>query len=72
MVRVNPKWLETVITGYRETDMIDVTETYLPAVKELVRWLSNRGIDFRVYNVGAGVRRVTTETDICPCCKRKL
>ena len=72
MKTVNPKWLKAIKEKYAETRSVDVTEVYLPAVQELIKWLSEKNIDYRVYNVGAGVRRVTTQTTICPCCMRKL
>jgi hypothetical protein len=42
MVKVNPKWLKTIQEKYAEDRSIDVTETYLPAVKELIKWLSKK------------------------------
>ena len=36
--------------------------------KWLVTQLAARNISFKVINLGAGVRRVTTETSTCPKC----
>ena len=34
----------------------------------LVMELSNRGLDYRIMNIGAGVKLITRKTDICPKC----
>lgn len=38
----------------------------------LITKLSRSGTNFKIYNLGAGVKRITTETENCPCCKKKL
>ena len=52
-------------------DIDEVTQlTY--AAAWLIKELAKRNIVFRVIPLGAGVRRITTITDICPCCKRQI
>lgn len=51
---------------------IDRTTRQSFAAAWLIKKLSDAGRFFKVYNLGAGVRRITTETDICPCCKKKI
>lgn len=59
-------------TGIMHEVSIDETITFLPAAKWLVSELTKRGIGFKVHNLPCGVKRITTETDRCPCCNRKF
>ena len=36
--------------------------------KWMVCWLSNNGKAFKVIDLGAGVKRITTDVDVCPKC----
>lgn len=38
----------------------------------LVTKLARLNKPFKIFNLGAGVKRITTDTDTCPCCKRKI
>lgn len=58
------------LTG--EVAGIDVTVSHNVNAKWLITKLSNEGIMFKVYNLGAGVKRITTETDKCPCCGKRV
>lgn len=72
MARVlNPKWKDQMLEKIASGQVDEILAQSLPA-QWLIMRLTERGIQFRVYNVGAGVRRITTDTDTCPCCKRKL
>jgi len=70
--RVNPAWIQEQLKNLRETGDLDATSSYNPAIQSLIVHLTNIGKPFKIYNLGAGVKRITTKTDICPCCKRKL
>ena len=76
--RVHPEWIEKIRDEYNKSVEqerkvnIDRTTSFLPAAQWLITFLSGLGIPFKVTNLGAGVKRITTETDICPCCKKKL
>ena len=70
--RLNPKWLDNMLALLNATGKLDVTESYLPAIQALVMELSKRGTAYRIHNLGASVKRITTNTEICPCCKKKL
>ena len=72
MIRVNPNWIKNQITVYKETGKIDATTNFNKAMQELVMILESRHIGFKIYNVGAGVKRLVTDTNICPTCKRKF
>lgn len=70
--RVNPKWQVEIDSKLLQDQSLDVTLSYLPAVQWLITKLSRFGKPYKLYNLGAGVRRITTETDICPCCKQRI
>ena len=70
--RVNPNWLDEKQRAYAETGIIDTTVSFNKAAQSLVEWLSRQNIKFKVYNLGAGVKRITTDTEVCPCCKKKI
>ena len=76
MTRLNPRWkAEQVekIGAAREAHSTYEITTGIPVVKKwVILELDRRGMPFKVYNLGAGVARVTTDTDTCPCCKKKL
>ena len=72
MRTVNPNWANDIKTKLDAGEAIDVTTSFNKAVAWLIEVLSRRDIPFKLYNLGAGVKRVTTDTDCCPMCKRKL
>lgn len=41
------------------------------AAQFFIMLLADKGIPYQIKNMGAGVTLITTETDKCPCCKRK-
>ena len=69
---LNPKWTDGMQVKINAREKIDVTDAYIPAVQFLVSRLASAGIPYKIFQLGAGVKRITTETDTCPCCKRKL
>ena len=80
-MRVNPDWIKDrqrqLCTldphSLEQADHIDEHISYNAAAQWLITALSKRGIIFKVYNLGAGVKRITTqEPDKCPCCKRRF
>ena len=38
----------------------------------LITKLARLDKPFKIYNLGAGVKRITTDTNVCPCCKGKI
>lgn len=68
---LNPKWKDR-ISELINIGHIDETNSYNIAIQWIITELTTRGIPFKLFNLGAGVKRITTETDICPCCKRRL
>jgi hypothetical protein len=72
MVRINPKWMAEMESQILQEKVIDQTLTFAAAAKWLVATLSRYGKPFKVYNLGCGVKRITTNTDTCPLCKKPL
>ena len=58
--------IEEVKTGTRKH--IEMTLSYAPAKKFLICRFVEAGLPFRVHNLGCGVCKITTQTDICPKC----
>lgn len=75
-MRVNPKWQDEIMAKIEALKdgggPIDETTSFNKAVNWLVLVLLNNKIPYKIYNCGGGVKRITTETDKCPCCKRKF
>ena len=75
---INSTWLKALDTDIRNYDRlvsrvpIVRTLSWNLAAQAMIVKLSDADIPFRIYNLGAGVKKITTETDICPCCKRRL
>lgn len=69
---VSPRWRENICSTLNVAGQIDEVISYNPASQWLIEELTRRQKLFKVYSLGAGVKRITTETDTCPCCKRKL
>jgi len=69
---VRPDWIEKMRVKIANNELIDVTVSFPKAATWLVETLAKAGIPFKLYNIGAGVKRITTDTDVCPCCKKRL
>ena len=74
MRKVNPEWKEKILESIdqdrkkdRDARLNRIT-TYNPAAQWLIATLARMEIPFRVINLGAGVKKITTDTDICPKC----
>ena len=71
--RINPNWIKRMSEKIKTNSPIDCTTSYNPAAQWLVAHLSKNGVPYRLYNLGTGVKRITTsEIEKCPCCKRKF
>lgn len=82
-MRLNPEWVRKTrdmideVAESREENSsavieFDETYTFNAAAKFVISQLARYGIPFKVYHLGAGVKRITTKTDTCPCCKRRI
>jgi len=70
--RINPAWQEDIRKKLAAQQGIDVIQSFTPCIQWLIGELTRRDLPYKLYNLGAGVKRLTTDTDICPCCKQKL
>lgn len=71
-IRLNPEWCQKMTADAHSSLPVDYTSNLNLAIQYTIFQLSNAGRPFKLYNLGAGVKRITTDTDTCPCCKRKL
>jgi len=69
---ISPRWAKEMEEKLDNGQPIDVTTAFSKAVAWLVLRLVNLDRPFKIHNLGGGVKRITTDTDICPCCKKKL
>lgn len=51
---------------------VDITTKYNNWAQFVILELSDANLPFKVINLGAGVKRITTETEVCPMCKQKF
>ena len=67
--RINPAWqrkqLERLDVDHSN---FEVTLNMNAATQWLIMELDRRNISYRVVQLGAGVKKITTQTDICPKC----
>jgi hypothetical protein len=50
---------------------IDAQSTHQHVIQWVILQLSAANLSFRVVNLGAGVRRIVSPADVCPCCGKK-
>jgi hypothetical protein len=73
MKRVNVRWMaeqrEKIKQKKDEGFDFEANLAFRPAAQWLVLALTEAGVAYRIYQLGLGVVRITTVTDVCPCCK---
>jgi hypothetical protein len=69
---LNTKWIARLEPMIYSSTPVDETLSFTKGKQWLVMQLTKANRPFKIYSLGAGVSRITTETDTCPCCKRKL
>ena len=69
---LNPDWVKEMRRKRKMGELIDQTITSNLPAKWLIAYLSKNNTPFKIHNLGAGVKRITTDTDTCPICKKKL
>lgn len=71
-VRLNPNWVAEQCArmqdSVRDHEVYEVTVTFTLAAQQIIFDFNKRKIPFKVINLGAGVRKITTDVDICPKC----
>ena len=70
--RVNPKWAEETRKKMAKAEVFTHTSTHKIIIQECILIAQSLGCAYKLVNLGAGVTTFTTDTDTCPCCKRKL
>jgi hypothetical protein len=70
---INPAWQKQCLLDiqrfkYGELTVFERTISHNIASQWLIIALSERNIPFKIFNLGAGVKKITTQTDICPKC----
>lgn len=63
------EWRETMTAKILSPDPFDEILTHFQSIQWVVKTLALRERPFKVINLGAGVRRITTNVDICQKCK---
>lgn len=70
---LSPAWKEAQETAFSDqTKPYELTTSIATAKKWTILRLAALGKPFKVYQLGCGVVKITTDTETCPCCKRKL
>lgn len=69
---LNPKWVEKMRTQLGQESGVNEVLTTPLAIKWLIAELARANRPYRVEELGAGVKRITTNTTTCPCCRRPL
>lgn len=71
--RVDPKWLadqkQFIGDSLRTNFPYSVITSYNKAAQAVVYYLTDNQIPFKVLNMGAGVKKITTDVSVCPKCK---
>lgn len=68
MKMINNKWQKEIISKCEKNLEIDEIISFNKATQWLISYLAERKIAFKVINLGAGVKRITTNVNICPKC----
>ena len=75
---LNPKWIDGMnaeIAAHKEAikagtapKAISITTACSQGVQWLILRLANEGIPYRLIMLGSGVKRITTDVEVCPKC----
>ena len=69
---INKEWANKMLDDINNNRHIDETISFNNSAQFLIKNLSISNIPFKVYNLGAGVKRISTDTNTCPCCFKDL
>jgi len=70
--KLNPEWVAKIESEIFQSQRIDKILDSMVAIKWLVAKLAGCKIPYKIHNLGAGVYRITTNTESCPCCGARL
>lgn len=63
------KLRDTIDDTVRAGDVFEQVTSCNVWAKIVVLALTGRGVPFKVLQMGAGVKKITTQVDVCPRCK---
>ena len=78
---LNPKWCADIkeritarLLGTNEFmyQPFELRSEWNKATQFVILALPQAGRPYKVHQLGAGVKLITTDTDTCPCCKQRL
>ena len=71
-LRLTEAWTRDAQAKIDGGQPIDYTSVHNIGIQWLVVRLSKAGRAYKIYQLGAGVKRLTTDTTVCPCCKKPI
>jgi hypothetical protein len=67
--KINPEWIKKIKKEIREEIFVSHATSNTSAARWLILYLSKEGIPFKVFNLGAGIKRISLMKNVCPHCK---
>ena len=68
---LNPKWMDKMDEKIAQ-GRVDEILTSSISFNWLVARLAKAGKPYRIHKLGGSVKRITSDAEVCPCCKQKL
>ena len=76
MIRLNHEWINGVdiaISKFKANiQHVEYTLSRVKSKQYLIKKLLENGISYKILNCGVGISCITTDTSVCPLCKRKI
>jgi len=72
MKKLNAVWQKNMVEKIHNKEQIEHTTNYNLSIQWLIIKLDANKIPYKLYNLGAGVKKITTNTSICPCCLKEI
>jgi len=69
---INPKWTAMAREKLANGGAFTYMTSHKMVIQEAIMIATELGRAYKLISNGAGVTTFTTDTDTCPCCKRKL
>jgi hypothetical protein len=66
---LNPDWCKEMKEKIESGQPLTYRTRSIQGLRFIILELNDRNIPFRIINLGAGIKIITTKTDICPKCK---
>jgi len=68
---ITKEWIDNLRKEIK-AGTFEITTVYNNVIQKAILVFSSEEKPYKLYNMGAGVKKITSNTDTCPCCKRKL